>query len=309
MQGVRMVSGDVPLVSRFEGCLAGLAAGDALGAPVEGMSRLGIETVHGRVTDMLGGGWHGLPPGHYTDDTAMMLCIARSIVDRSCFDPEDTARRFLEWFDADPIGIGRTTWIALSVMKGGASWSEAGEAAHQRLGGMSAGNGSIMRCAPIGLLDFRRPARLVEDSINSSMITHWDPQARWAVVAVNLAIAEMLKGRKGNLLPVLLRGIEQVEVRDTVASVLRLKRVDPEPSAYALDTLQAALWCLLNTSSFEEALVAAVNIGGDTDTVGAVCGALAGACYGLDAIPQRWREPLQDRDEILRLARGIYELA
>jgi len=304
-----MASADIPLLSRFEGCLVGLAAGDALGAPVEGMSRAGIETVHGRLKDMLGGGWHGLPPGHYTDDTAMMLCIARSIVDRGWFDPEDAAREFLAWFDAGPIGIGRTTWIALSAMKDGTSWKEAGEIAHRRLGGLSAGNGSIMRCAPIGLLDFMHPERLVEDSINSSIITHWDPQARWAAVAVNLAIAEMLKGRKGNLLPVLLRGIEQAEVRGTVAGVLRLKRVDPEPSAYALDTLQAALWCLLNTSSFEEALVTAVNLGGDTDTVGAVCGAMAGACYGVESIPERWREPLQDRDEILRLARAIYELA
>jgi ADP-ribosyl-[dinitrogen reductase] hydrolase len=304
-----MASAEVPLLSRFEGCLVGLAVGDALGAPVEGKSRAGIETVHGRLKDMVGGGWHGLPPGHYTDDTAMMLCIARSIIDKGCFDPEDAARRFLGWFDAGPIGIGRTTWIALSAMKDGASWKEAGEIAHQRLGGLSAGNGSIMRCAPIGLLDYRQPERLVEDSVNSSIITHWDPQARWAAVAVNLAIAEMLKGRKGNLLPVLLRGIEQAEVRDTVAGVLRLKRVDPEPSAYALDTLQAALWCLLNTSSFEEALVTAVNLGGDTDTVGAVCGAMAGACYGVASIPQRWRDPLQDRDEILRLARGIHELA
>jgi ADP-ribosyl-[dinitrogen reductase] hydrolase len=303
-----MASAEIALLSRFEGCLVGLAVGDALGAPVEGMSRAGIETVHGRLKDMVGGGWHGLPPGHYTDDTAMMLCIARSIVEKGCFDPEDAARRFLEWFDAGPIGIGRTTWIALSAMKEGASWREAGEIAHQRLGGLSAGNGSIMRCAPIGLLDFMHPETLVEDSGNSSIITHWDPQARWAAVAVNLAIAEMLKGGKGNLLPVLLRGIEHAEVRDTAAGVLRLKRVDPEPSAYALDTLRAALWCLLNTSSFEEALVTAVNLGGDTDTVGAVCGAMAGACYGVDSIPARWREPLQDRDEILRLARGIYEL-
>ena len=303
-----MAPAEIPLLSRFEGCLTGLAVGDALGAPVEGTSRAGIETVHGRLKDMVGGGWHGLPPGHYTDDTAMMLCIARSIVEKKRFDPEDAARKFLEWFDAGPIGIGRTTWIALSAMKDGASWEEAGEIAHRRLGGLSAGNGSIMRCAPIGLLDFMHPERLVEDSINSSIITHWDPQARWAAVAVNLAIAEMLKGRKGNLLPVLLRSIEQVEVRDTVAGVLRLKRVDPEPSAYALDTLQAALWCLLNTSSFEEALVTAVNMGGDTDTVGAVCGAMAGTCYGVDAIPARWREPLQDRDEILCLARGIHEL-
>ncbi|MEE8471477.1 MAG: ADP-ribosylglycohydrolase family protein [Dehalococcoidia bacterium] len=297
------------LESRFQGCLVGLAVGDSLGAPMEGMSRVGIEGRYGRVTEMLGGGWHGLEPGGCTDDTAMMLCIARSIVEKGHFDPQDVAAKFLHWFDAGPIGIGRTTWVALSEMKGGASWEEAGKIAHQRLGGMSAGNGSVMRCGPIGLLDFDNHERLVEDSIGSSRITHWDPQACWGAVAVNLAIAEILRGEKDDLLSRVGRKVAQTEVMDAVHGVARLKVLDLEPSAYVLDTLQAALWCFLNTSSFEDALVTAVNLGGDTDTVGAVCGALAGAGYGLEAIPQRWQDPLQGRGEILWLAKKIYELA
>ena len=304
-----MASLEGSLISRFQGCLVGLGVGDSLGAPVEGMSRAEIKRKYGQVTEMLGGGWHGLQPGGYTDDTAMMLCIARSIVEKGRFDPEDVAARFLHWFDAGPIGIGRTTWIALSEMKRGASWIEAGRIAHQRLGGLSAGNGSIMRCAPIGLLDFNDYERLVRDSIESSIITHWDPQACWGAVAVNLAIAEILRGKRGDLLSTLKGKIEQPEVRKAVDEVSRLKIGDLEPSAYVLDTLQAALWCFLTTSSFENALVAAVNLGGDTDTVGAVCGALAGASYGLEAIPPRWREPLRDREEILRLAQEIHKLA
>jgi ADP-ribosyl-[dinitrogen reductase] hydrolase len=177
-----MTPTEVSLVSRFRGCLVGLGVGDALGAPVEGMSRLEIKRRYGRVAEMLGGGWHGLPPGGYTDDTAVMLCIARSIVDRGCFDPEDVADKFLRWFNAGPVGIGRTTWIALSEMKRGASWREAGRIAHGRLGGLSAGNGSIMRCAPIALLHFNDYEMLVKDSIESSILTHWDPQACWGAV-------------------------------------------------------------------------------------------------------------------------------
>jgi ADP-ribosyl-[dinitrogen reductase] hydrolase len=297
------------LASRFQGCLVGLGVGDALGAPIEGMSRSEIKRRYGRVTEMLGGGRHGLGPGGYTDDTAMMLCIARSIVEKGYFDPENVADKFLHWFDSGPIGIGRTTWIALSEMKRGASWSEVGRIAHERLGGLSAGNGSIMRCAPIGLLHFNDYEKLVKDSIESSIITHWDPQACWGAAAVNMGIAEILKGERGNLLSTLKSRVEQPEVSKAIDEVSRLNIGDLEPSAYVLDTLQAALWCFLTTSSFESALVAAVNLGGDTDTVSAVCGALAGASYGIEAIPWRWQEPLQDRGEILQLAEKICELA
>ncbi|MFX0011642.1 MAG: ADP-ribosylglycohydrolase family protein, partial [Candidatus Hermodarchaeota archaeon] len=116
------------------------------------------------------------------------------------------------------------------------------------------------------LLHFRDHTRLIEDSIDSSIITHWDPQARWGAVAVTMAIAEILKGDRGNLISTLTGNIEQAEVRQAVDEVPRLKVIRQEPSAYVLDTLQAALWCFLTTSSFENALVAAVNLGGDTDT-------------------------------------------
>ncbi|MBE0481290.1 MAG: ADP-ribosylglycohydrolase family protein, partial [Dehalococcoidia bacterium] len=250
-----------------------------------------------------------LSPGRYTDDMAMMLCIARSIVEKGCFDAGDVATRFLEWFDGDPVGIGRTTWLALSEMKRGASWLEASENAHRVLGGLSAGNGSIMRCAPIGLLDFRHEDRLIRDSIESSIITHWDPQARWGAVALNLAVALILLGQKCDMMKAVREKVQQPDVVRAVSEVEKWRSIDFEPSAYVLDTLQAALWCFLNTSSFEEALITAVNLGGDTDTVGAVCGALAGAEYGHEAIPVRWRDLLQDAEEIKRLAGQIYELA
>ena len=112
----------------------GVAVGDALGAPVEGMWREEIERQYGRVTEFIGGGWLGLGPGEWTDDTAMMLCIARSIVGKGRFDPEDVASKFLGWFRAGALGIGRTTWVSLEALSSGASWREVGRIAHERLG-------------------------------------------------------------------------------------------------------------------------------------------------------------------------------
>lgn len=297
------------LIDRFQGCLIGLAVGDSLGAPIEGISRTEIRLRYGQVTEMLGGGWLGLKPGEYTDDTAMMLCIARSIVERGGFVPEDVASRFLDWFHAGAIGIGRTTWLALDELAKGASWREAGRRAHDRLGGLSAGNGSIMRCAPIGLLRLKDVDRLIEDSIESSLITHWDAKACWGAAAINSALSQLVNGKRESLIFQLVAQIEEPEVKRAVAEVAELKIEQLRTSAYVLDTLQAALWCFLNSASFEEAVIAGVNLGGDTDTIGAVTGALAGAYWGLSQIPNRWLDVLKDKDEIIRLANGIYELA
>jgi ADP-ribosyl-[dinitrogen reductase] hydrolase len=296
-------------LERFRGCLVGVAVGDALGAPVEGMGREEIARRYGRVQDLFSGGWLGLGPGEWTDDTAMMLCIARSIVEKGRFDPEDIAKKFLGWFRAGALGIGRTTWVALDALGGGASWREAGRIAHEMLGGLSAGNGSIMRCAPIALLDANNAERLIGDSIDSSLITHWDSRACWGAAALNLAIAQLLCEGREALLERLVGRILEPEVRESVARAGGMRMEDLVPSGFVLDTLQAAIWCFMNTDSFEDAVVSAVNLGGDTDTIGAVCGALAGAWYGLEQIPSRWQQPLDGRQEIIELATGIYGLA
>ncbi len=295
--------------NHFTGCLLGVAIGDALGAPVEFLNAEEIKQRHGRVTEYLGGGWLNLKPGEYTDDTALMLCIARSIVDRKGFDAEDISKRFLKWLTGNPKDIGNITLTALQELKKGAPWQVAGKLAHEKLGGMSAGNGSIMRCAPIGLLHFRDEKNLIRDSLDSSLITHWDPRACCGTVALDMAIASLVHGEKDGLLINLGEKIEEPDTRKAVLDVANLKKSDLIPSGFVLDTLKCALWCFLNTNSLESAIVEAVNLGGDADTVGAVCGSLAGAYYGKEAIPQRWLEPLSGRDEIEKLALEIYKLA
>ncbi|MBF8264618.1 MAG: ADP-ribosyl-(dinitrogen reductase) hydrolase [Dehalococcoidia bacterium] len=124
-----------------------------------------------------------------------------------------------------------------------------------------------------------------------------------------MAIARLVYGEKDGLLINLGEKIEEPKTRKAVLDVANLKKSDLIPSGFVLDTLKCALWCFMNTDSLEAAIVEAVNLGGDADTVGAVCGALAGAYYGQEAIPQRWLELLSGRGEIEKLAIEICKLA
>lgn len=301
--------GESRAVDRFQGCLVGLAVGDALGGPVEFWTPEQIAARYGRLQEMVGGGWLALRPGETTDDTAMMLCIARSIVATGRFAPDDAARRFLDWFRSRPKDTGGTTRQALTELERGTPWNRAGLLAHRALGGLSAGNGSIMRCAPIGLLYHDNERLLIRDSVYSAIITHFDQKASWAAVAVNLAIARLLSGGRDALLEEVAGKLQDRDVRQALAQVPHLDLDSVPASGYVLDTLQAAFWSLLTTGSFEDAVTTAVNLGGDADTTGAVCGALAGACYGLSAIPGRWLQVLEGREEIMALAAGLVGLA
>jgi len=295
---------------RFTGCLVGLAVGDALGAPLEFMSRERIRQQYGRVTEMIGGGWLRLEPGQYTDDTELMLCQARSIVECGGFDPEDTVQRFVHWLDGAPSDVGITTRATLSQVQQGAPWEEASRRTYDWQGGKTAGNGGLMRCAPIGLLHVRDEAALVRDSLTSCRLTHWHPVAGWACATLNLAIAALVRGTpKAELLSWLFPRVEEPTVRSALEAVPGLALGSLHASGYAVDCLQAAFWAYLTTETFEEALVAVVNLGEDTDTAGAVCGALAGAAYGYEAIPARWRDVLVGREEITALADQIYQIA
>lgn len=296
-------------LARFQGCLIGLAVGDALGAPLEFMTGAEIAGKYGPVREFKGGGWLALAPGEYTDDTQMMLCIARSIVAQGGFDPADVAQRFVAWLNSDPKDVGNTTRLAIELLKAGTPWREAGERACVERGRMGAGNGSVMRCAPIALLDYRDQRRLIEDSWDSSLITHGDARACWGAVALNLLIARLLTDAREGLVEAVAPRIEHREVREALLAAPRLAIDELRPSGFVVDTLQTALRCFLGAGSFEEALVSAVNLGGDADTVGAVCGAMAGAHFGLGGIPERWQMGLHGGEEILDLAAGILALA
>jgi ADP-ribosyl-[dinitrogen reductase] hydrolase len=290
--------------SHFRGCLLGAAVGDALGGPVEFMDARAIERKHKRVTEMIGGGWLKLAPGQYTDDTQMMLALAESLVERDAFDADDIASRFVSWLESNPPDVGNHTRAVLKRMSAGADWKTSSNAV-QRASPSSAGNGSVMRCAPIALWDWNDASLRAEHSRVQSEITHAHQECQWSCALVNSFIAHaMTTGVRDAALDRALAECRDApgHIRKRMGVAAGKSRAELNPTGYVLDTVDCAIWSLMNSYSFEEALIEAVNLGGDADTTGAVCGALAGAFYGESDIPARWLEPLQDRARIAALA-------
>jgi len=298
---------DVPLEDRYRGCLLGLAVGDALGGPVEFMSSAEISARHGRLREMVGGGWLELAPGEYTDDTQLALVIARSIARLGSVAPADIAGGFVAWYRSAPKDVGNTTSRSIRHLIAGASWREAGRETDRAMGARGAGNGSLMRTAPIALACW--PDREALDRLGRevSAITHANRLATGACVAFDRALAAVLEGAGDPLAAA--AGVDDADVRAVVLAVPDLSHQEVRSGGFVLETLQAALWSCARHDDFEETVVEAVNLGGDADTTGAVAGALAGACYGVSAIPARWLSVLQGRDELVALADRLLEVA
>ena len=305
------------MTSRYHGCLLGLAVGDALGGPVEFMNPEQIIAKRGKpVREMIGGGWLKLRPGETTDDTAMTRALAASLVAVGGFDAADVAGRYVRWMERKPPDIGNITRIALNGWRSGLNLPNAALGAHRQTGGKSAGNGTIMRCVPIALRYAGDERRLIDASRDEALITHFDPQAWTGSIAVNLLIARLLHGMPltAAIKDVAYRirrmpkaACEVAEVLETTHGSLPAGLLPT--SGYVLNTLRVAVWALLGHTDFEEAVVAAVNLGGDADTQGVVTGALAGALYGLEAIPRRWLDSLVDCDDLPALADGLLAAA
>ncbi|MFC6864941.1 ADP-ribosylglycohydrolase family protein [Halomicroarcula sp. GCM10025817] len=297
--------------SRARGTLLGLACGDALGRPVEGWPRSRIAREHGRLTEMQARGAHGLPAGAVTDDTELALCLARSIVESDGFDADDAARRFAAWFEGDPTGIGGMTRRALARVATGEPWDRAAEHVwRQSPEGHNAGNGSVMRCAPLAIRFADDPATLIESSMTSSRLTHWDPRCTHGCAALNLVVAGYLRGADDPVSATLDRLDEDAPTDVAVALLEARAATDPTMlpvTGYVVDTLEAGVGHALLAQSAEEAIVTAVNNGGDTDTVGAVAGAVAGARFGVESLPETWLDELTVRTEAMALADRLAE--
>ena len=292
---------------RAEGVLLGLACGDALGQPVEGWPADRIEAEYGTLDEMTGG-TRGLGAGAWTDDTEQAVRLARSVLERGAFDPDDVADRFVAWYRSGPTGIGGLTRAVLGRVADGEPWREVSrDEWERRPEGRNAGNGSVMRCAPLAVA-FDPPA-LVTASRESSRVTHWDPRCVYGCEVLNRVVSDLLAG-ESDPLPDALAALPDdapTELHDALES---LPERDPDairPSGYVVDTLEAALYHGLGADSLEDAVVAAVNMGGDADTVGAVAGAVAGARFGAGEVPDRWLESLHGVDDLRELGRGLHE--
>lgn len=299
-------------VDRAEGVLLGLACGDALGRPVEFNSRREIESQYGTVTEMRGHGTWNKPAGTITDDTDQALCIARSVVEHGTFDPADTAQRFVAWYDSGPFDIGNMTRRSIRNLKRGQSWDEAGHDVWEASAeGANAGNGSVMRCPPLAIAYATAPDDLVTTSRDSSRITHADPRCTDGCAVLNLTIAGYLTGVDDPLADALERvrpdaptelidALEPLASGDTPGTL--------ETTGYVIHTLQTALHDALTADTAEDAIITAVNRGGDTDTVGAVTGAIAGARFGASALPERWTADIDETAELRSLAADLADV-
>lgn len=296
------------LRDQYHGVMLGMAAGDALGATVEFRTPDQIAAEYGVHREIVGGGWLGLTPGEITDDTQMALCIARSLIELGRFDAIDVAARFVEWFRARPKDIGNTTRYALELLDRGTPWDEAGRLTHEAMRPRDASNGSIMRCAPVALATWEDPELNARCSADASRITHANPLCVDACVALNAALAALLVAPDADPISAAAAAASLDEVQAAVESARDASPNTFPAGGFVLDTLSAALWAVASHDSPEGAIVAAVNLGNDADTTGAVAGALAGARWGAAALPARWLDTLVDRDELTRVADALLAL-
>lgn len=305
---------------RIRGGLLAHAAGDALGAPAENMSRDEIRRVHGRLDNMVGDDQRGLAPGKWTDDTAMMLAVAEGLVEAPGDPREAVGRRFVQWFETEPKDVGNIVRVALTAFKASGDWDAATARTRQKLREMTAGNGSLMRTLPVSFAFTGDREMTMRFSAKLSTMTHPHELATVSCVFFNelvrlLALGEDKEGSLGGARELiegeeaLVSSISKSTFFEHVGRMKTASYTQLRATGYVLDSLVSSLWCFWNTDGLEEAVVAAVGIGGDVDTVGALTGGLAGTFYGFGAIPARWLEPLFERERIEEAARGLAGLA
>ena len=288
---------------RYRGALLGLAAGDAVGTTVEFRPRGSFTPL----TDMVGGGPFGLAPGEWTDDTSMALCLAASLLECG-FDPRDQLRRYLRWRDAGYwASNGRCFDIGNTVAAALRRFEASGDPHAGSTDPQSAGNGSLMRLAPVVLYCHPDRARAGRYAAESSRTTHAAAECLDACRLFAELLCRALDGedRDAVLAPAALaaspalEAITRGDYRDKPASAIR-------GSGYVVASLEAALWSFATTRDFASAILKAANLGDDADTTAAICGQLAGAHYGLDGIPRPWRQRLAQAGAILELADGLH---
>ena len=299
------------LRDRFRGVLLGLAVGEALGAPADFLTAAQIQERYGVITEMLGGGCHDVAPGEASDATAMMLCLAESLADRRGFDPEDIMERFLRWFDGTPRDVSLTVRTVMLSFRSGTHWDLASRRAFEILGSPTAGNGSLMRCAPLALLYCGDAEERHATSQRESTLTHFDRLAGWSCAAFNDLISAALHGDLAEQVPDIAATIDDEDLRVSrmLRDTLAMEPEEVRSSSFVLDTLQAALWTVLRSTDFEHAVTMAVNMGHDSCAVGAVTGALAGAVYGEGGIPARWLQALRGRERIATVADRLADVS
>ncbi len=294
-------------LDRFRGCLLGLAAGDAVGAAVEFRPRGSFTPL----TDMIGGGPFHLRAGQWTDDTSMALCLAASLVECNGFDAEDQMTRYCKWAETGYLSSTGTCFdIGNTIASALRRFRQTGDPFAGSTDPRSAGNGCLMRLAPVPMFFFPNLDAAEQFAAESSRTTHG---ARECLDASRLLARILCKALSGSPKDEVILGESQTFAgSEKIAAIARgayleAQEADIHGSGYVVDSLKAAMWCFAHTNSFREAVLLAANLGDDADTTAAICGQVAGAYYGAGGIPTVWLERLAFRSEISGLADQLYE--
>ncbi|HSM56832.1 MAG TPA: ADP-ribosylglycohydrolase family protein [Candidatus Sulfomarinibacteraceae bacterium] len=299
--------------ARFRGCLLGLAAGDAVGTTLEFRSPGAFTPIN----DMVGGGPFNLAPGQWTDDTSMALCLAESLIIQGRFDAEDQMRRYVRWYREGYLSSNGVCFDIGNTVRGALQrFEKNGDPYAGSTDPYSAGNGSIMRLAPVVMFFAQDAARAVEMAAESSRTTHG---AREAVDGCRYLAATLLGALAGLSKETILASSYSpapnlwvhTPLTPAIAEIAEgsFKRRQPpqiKGSGYVVRSLEAALWAFYHSEDFRQGCLLAANLGDDADTTAAVYGQIAGAYYGEPGIPERWRKQLAMGDAISALADELY---
>ncbi len=309
-----MKQSEISRLDRYLGCLVGLATGDALGTTLE-FKPPGSFTP---IDDIVGGGPFRLEPGQWSDDTSMALCLAESLIEKSGFDPHDQCQRYVAWMqDGHLSSNGRCFDIGNTVSRALRDFQRTGDPASGPDGEYDAGNGSIMRLAPVPMFYANNAEQAIQLAGESSRTTHGTRACIDACRAMSGMLVALLQGASKDevLAPRFhpTRGTwSEGDLCADIETVVNGSYKAKQPPAirgtgYVVHSLEAALWAFHHSTCFRDGALLAVNLGDDADTTGAIYGQFAGAYYGFESIPKKWREKITDASLIGDFARRLYE--
>jgi ADP-ribosyl-[dinitrogen reductase] hydrolase len=288
-------------LNRFRGCLLGLAVGDAVGTTVEFKPRGSFPPV----TDMVGGGPFHLKAGQWTDDTSMALCLGTSLISKNGFDPIDQMDRYWDWYRNGYLSSTAECFdIGITIHRSLEEYQRTGNPFSGSTSPDTAGNGSLMRLAPIPLFYFPDLEKILNFAGDSSRTTHGAQECIDACQLLAEMIFRALSAiKREDILFNTTVTLSSPKVAAIAGGEYRQKSVAQiKGTGYVVQSLEAALWCFYQTDTFESAILQAANLGDDADTTAAICGQIAGAFYGESGIPTKWLETLFMRAEITDLA-------
>ena len=295
--------------NRLHGCLLGLAVGDALGCTLEFKKPNTFEPI----STIVGGGYHKLEAGQWTDDTSMALCLAQSLIDCKGFDAKDQMLKYCKWYDDGYMSstgtcfdIGNTTIKALD------DFILTGKPYSTNMDESSAGNGSIMRLAPIPMYYYKEPKEALKYASKSSQVTHANEMCVDACrYMAGIIVGLLNEERKETVLSTMYSPVENYFTNEPLCDVIKevasgsFKTKQPpeiKGTGFVVESLEAALWAFYHTDNFRDGALMAVNLGDDADTTGAVYGQIAGTIYN---IPQEWLQVLSMREIIIKIAKEL----